>query len=492
MRTIPAALVATLCLAAWTPALSHEPQEAAAGSASPAPVQRHWLAGDHHVHSRFSVGYAASEDPAAPPTPVIAGDARYPIPTNAQMGLKNGLSWMVSTDHGGPHHSKVNQEQAYPELVRSRQEVPGLIQFYGMEFDTPGADHSSLIVPHTHHEHEVLFEIESRFSKREPWPADPTRDSEPNMLKALEHMKAIEAPPVVIANHPSRSAKGLGEYGLDTPLELRDWNDTAPQVAVGMEGAPGHQAGTLNLDGSQKPAGVRGAYRNAPTMGGFDQMTARLGGFWDSMLGEGRRWWVTSTSDSHRHYTDGGSDFWPGEYSKTYVLADRDYDDILDGIRHGRVFVTTGDLVSEVDVTAAPARGGKASAGIGGALSIRKGQDVRVTIRVRDPAGANHGGRTPDVARIDLIRSEITGPVADRSADANPNARVEKRFTAADWTRDGEVLTISYLVKGVTQPTYLRVRGTNGSELEPAADPAGENPWDDLWFYTNPVFLELH
>jgi len=26
-------------------------------------------------------------------------------------------------------------------------------------------------------------------------------------------------------------------------------------------------------------------------MGGFDQMTARLGGFWDSMLGEGRRWW---------------------------------------------------------------------------------------------------------------------------------------------------------------------------------------------------------
>ncbi|MDE0839955.1 MAG: hypothetical protein OSB41_13010, partial [Kiritimatiellae bacterium] len=34
-----------------------------------------------------------------------------------------------------------------------------------------------------------------------------------------------------------------------------------------------------------------------------------------------------------------------------------------------------------------------------------------------------------------------------------------------------------------------RVRGTNTKELEPTEDAAGENPWDDLWFYTNPVFV---
>ncbi len=45
-----------------------------------------------------------------------------------------------------------------------------------------------------------------------------------------------------------------------------------------------------------------GYYRNAGTLGGFDQFTAILGGFWDSMLGEGRRWWVTANSDSHVHY----------------------------------------------------------------------------------------------------------------------------------------------------------------------------------------------
>ena len=33
------------------------------------------------------------------------------------------------------------------------------------------------------------------------------------------------------------------------PAELRRWNETAPQVAVGMEGAPGHQASALEPDG---------------------------------------------------------------------------------------------------------------------------------------------------------------------------------------------------------------------------------------------------
>jgi hypothetical protein len=310
------------------------------------------------------------------------------------------------------------------------------------------------------------------------------------MLDALRHMRALPAPPVVIANHPSRSAKGVGVYGLDTPSELRDWNDTAPQVAVGMEGAPGHQAGALNKDGSNKPDGWRGSYDDYPTLGGFDQMTARLGGFWDSMLAEGRRWWVTSTSDSHRHYTNGGHDFWPGEYSKTYVKAARTYDDVLDGLRHGRVFVTLGDLVSELDVTA-QTTDGKVQADIGGTLKVARGSDVTVVIRLRDPAGRNFGGFSPEVARVDLIRSEITGPAADRKTDTNPRARVEKRFGPRDWVRDGEHLAMTLQLKNVTEPTYLRIRGTNGAELEPTVDPQGEDPWSDLWFYSNPVFIEV-
>ena len=103
--------------------------------------------------------------------------------------------------------------------------------------------------------------------------------------------------------------------------------------------APGPQAAAINPDGSVDSLGHRGAYSRHPTMGGFDQMTARLGGFWDSMLGEGRRWWVTANSDSHVNWREGGVDFWPGEYSKTYVFAEKNHDDILEGIRRGRVFV---------------------------------------------------------------------------------------------------------------------------------------------------------
>ncbi|WP_221930248.1 hypothetical protein [Gracilimonas mengyeensis] len=445
---------------------------------------RQWLAGDHHIHSRYSVGW---ERDSTPPAPIIGGDAIYPIPMNALMAKRYGLSWMVSTDHGGPNHSKVNLEMAYPELLSSRKAVPEVIQFYGMEFDTPGADHSSLIIPHTHDESEHLHDIESQFNKREPFPSDSTWDTEPRMLEALDYMKTLETKPVVIANHPSRSATGFREYGLYDPAEFRNWNDKAPEIAVGMAGAPGHQAATISADSSfrERP---RGGYGRFPTMGGFDQMTAKLGGFWDSMLGEGRRWWITANSDSHVHWKEGGSDFWPGEYSKTYVYAEKSHEDILDGIRSGRVFVTLGDLISELYLTA---EGGHHSADIGGSMHVERGDDIEITIRFKDPDSTNTWGDNPEVSRVDLIMGEIYGPVTDRDSDTNPTTEVIERFTEADWEVDGDFRVIRYTLAELNTSNYIRIRGTNSEELEPEEDPAGEDPWAELWFYSNPVFIEV-
>lgn len=446
---------------------------------------RSWIAGDHHIHSRYSVGWNRDTDP---PTPILGGDAIYPIAMNATMARHFGLSWMVATDHGGPNHSRVNLEQAYPELQLSRDVVPEVIQFYGMEFDTPGADHSSLIIPHSHDEARTLEEIEHGWAKHEAWPPDSLRDTEPKMIEALTFMRALDLPPVLIANHPSRSATDIGVYGLDHPAEFRGWNNTAPNVAVGMAAAPGHQAIAINPDGSIDPTGPRGAYSRAPTMGGFDQMTARLGGFWDSMLGEGRRWWVTANSDSHVNWREGGVDFWPGEYSKTYVHAEKNHDDILDGIRSGRVFVTTGDLVSELYVTASS---GNIQASIGGELEVAAGANVTVTVRVLDPDGTNSHGDNPSVARVDVIVGEVNGTLADPSQDTNPTTRILTRFTAAEWTRDGDYLTMSVTLGDVQGNQYVRVRGTNTDQLEPAPDPRGEDPWTDLWFYSNPIFVTI-
>jgi hypothetical protein len=479
------ALIGLLATAfAATGTLAHEPDG-----------QARWLAGDHHIHSRFSVGWDKKTDP---PTPILGADAAYPIPMNAIMARRFGLSWMVATDHGGPNHSKVSLEHAYPELLASRQAVPEVIQFFGMELNSPGADHSSVIVPHGADEARRLHDIEHMFDSKEAHPHDPARNDEARMIDALRHMDGLTHKPVVIANHPSRSATGLGEYGLDTPAELRGWNDAAPDVAIGMEGAPGHQAVAQSRPrfgassqaayiGDKRP---RGFYRHFPTMGGFDQMTARLGGFWDSMLGEGRRWWVTATSDSHVHWSDGGGDFWPGEYSKTYVFAAKTHDAVLAGLRAGHVFVTTGGLISGLSVAATvPGRDGAAN--IGGALKLRKGRDVLVTIRVTEPQSANANGDRPNVARVDLIRGEITGPARRASSDRNPTTRVEARFTAGQWRREGDDLVMSHVIRNLKRDSYIRVRGTNGAEAEPLPDPDGEDPWQDLWFYGNPLFLEI-
>jgi hypothetical protein len=286
---------------------------------------------------------------------------------------------------------------------------------------------------------------------------------------------------------------------LNEPRELRANNNNAPNVYRGMEGAPGHQAATLAPDGSQKrdasgePVGSRGAYnrQGAGTFGGFDQMTAIVGGLWDSMLGEGRRFWIVATSDSHAHYADTarpGSDFWPGEYQKTYVHAQRSYQGILDGLRSGRIFAVAGDLISELDVIASS---GNRTAVIGETLSAGPGQLVTLTVKFRDPDAKNVHGDNPRVARVDLIVGEVHGPSEDANVDRNPTTRVVSRFDDKQWTRSGDTYTITTKLPVTERNFYLRIRGTSTQEAEPPMDVAGESPWSDLWFYSNPIFVEV-
>ena len=458
--------------------------------------ERQWLAGDSHIHSHWSARYDTTKNP---PEPLIGADAQYATPINAHRARIHGLSWMVTTDHGGPNHSKLNLTRAYAELKASREMVPEVLQFYGMEMNMPAMDHHTLIIPNSPQEASMLYEIESRFDANEAWPVDPSRREEAQARRALEHMKSLPMLPLVFANHPSRSATGISIYGSNEPRELRANNNVAPEVFRGMEGAPGHQAGALAPDGSQKrdasgnPAGFRGGYSRAGahTLGGFDQMTAIVGGLWDSMLGEGRRFWIVATSDQHAHYTDTsrpGSDFYPGEYQKTYAHAQRSYSGVLDALRSGRIFAVAGDLISELDVHA---KAGSRTAGIGETLSAEKGQTIALTIRFRDPDTRNARGDNPRVSRVDLIVGDVQGVAADANVDRNPTTRVLARFVDKQWKRDGDRYSITTTLPQTERNVYLRVRGTNTQDLEPPMDIVGENPWSDLWFYSNPIFIEV-
>ncbi|WP_374297560.1 hypothetical protein [Sphingomonas sp.] len=165
-------------------------------AALPCPVmaeERRWLAGDHHVHSIYSAKYRDASAPGEhPPEPIIGGDSAHTILQNAEMAQRHGLDWMVSTDHGGPHHAQLAYDRAWPNVIVARQHVPGLLLFYGMEFDVPGGEHASFILPIEPGERAALRTIEAGFGKREAWPADPSRSTKPRMLEALG---AIEQPP---------------------------------------------------------------------------------------------------------------------------------------------------------------------------------------------------------------------------------------------------------------------------------------------------------
>ena len=234
------------------------------------------------------------------------------------------------------------------------------------------------------------------------------------MLAALEEMGAAELPPIVIANHPSRSGTSSKRYGRYEPAELRAWNDAAPNVAVGFAGAPGHQAVTLAPNGDVIPDRPRGAFVGQPTMGGFDPMTSRLGGLWDALLAEGRRWWITANSDSHVHYTEGGSDFWPGEYSKTWVYAAFDYNELLDALRSGRIFVATGDLVTGLALTLT-VDGAAREIWPGDTVKLREGTEFSLSITLTDPETPNAAGHHPSLSRLDVIIGNISGPVQNLS-----------------------------------------------------------------------------
>ncbi|TXH94432.1 MAG: phosphoesterase [Rheinheimera sp.] len=478
-----------------------------------APAQpKRWLAGDHHIHTHYSVKW---DNSVFPPRPIIGGDAKYSIPLNAQMASHYGLDWIVLTDHGGPNRAELALKQAYPELLASRRALPQILQFHGMEFDVPGnapgGRHASFIMPYRPdavvngsrpNEAEQLFSIERIYNGRQGVPPGPEKAEDSYMLKALEAMAKLPDPPLVLANHPARLAKGFRQYFKITPKQLRDWQDTAPGVMIGMTGAEGHQAATLNADGSPKLGGIRGEYPEHPTYGGYDQMTARLGGVWDSLLSEGRRFWVTGVSDSHGHYTDGWADFWPGQYAKTYVLADKNYDAIFAALKSGQIFVTTGDLIDELDLSVqVPSVGKSQTAKAGESLKVKAGSDVAVQIRFRVPAALNGNHERPQVARLDVIGGLVTGPAADRNNDRNsdeaPQTRVLQRFEQSAFGKvssdsNGVVYQLSYQLKNLQHSQYIRLRGTNQrGELEPNADTKGENPWSDLWFYSNPVFIEV-
>ncbi|MGY0064640.1 PHP domain-containing protein [Streptomyces sp. LZ34] len=475
-----------------------------------------WLAGDHHIHTQYS------------------SDAKYRVIDHVRQANAHGLDWMVITDHGSETHAKIGVEKVNPDIVAARDRIDDTLVFQGLEWNIPAAEHGTVFVHPGKNEVAVLKEFENSFdgSVKKTTAGTPANEALAiagvNFLAEQVQRRRVKDV-LFLANHPARK-------GIDSPHEIRAWRDAQPTIAVGMEGAPGHQA--AGLPAPNGPGGARGIYDNSPgadsypgyplesyrTWGGFDWMTATVGGLWDSLLAEGKPWWITANSDSHNVYADtavrgpnsdfdangryndpvygGGlnltdTDFWPGQYSRTHVgAASFSYQAVMDGIRAGRVWVDHGGLISGLN---ARLRSGGRAVTLGDALQVRRGGQVDLVVEISLANGPNWAQFVPKLARVDVIQGDVTGPVSDKDAFTTPDTKVVKSFEVNKST--GSV-RLTYSLGRVDKPVYVRLRGTDGNRTAvgprgAAVDPAGPamdvigdgDPWKDLWFYSNPMWV---
>ena len=385
---------------------------------------------------------------------------------------------------------------AYPAVLEQRARYTDKRILQGIEWHMPAHDHAGVSL--SSNAATGLAEFDYRFDSTDKSTAKPgwrkhnrTRGDSVYAAKWLASHYPTRS--YLIVNHPSR------KYNISA-RDLRDLNNAAPTVAFGFEGIPGRQ---------KLPA--RGAYefdfgsntKYARTYGGADYYAARVGGVWDSLLGEGRRFFMFADSDFH----DPSSDFWPGEYAKSYTWIDgASYAALIAGLRSGNSFSVTGGLVDQLEFVASS---GDATATMGQTLTVRPGSEVTVTVRFRVPT-TRTGPGVPQLDHLDLIRG-LTHAKSKVGSSAyfgktNATTKVIKRWTGSPWMGSGPEGTTFVVAHSfrVQHSSYVRLRGTNLGLDEPGQTDSGGNPlidkkdantasqaWDDCWLYANPVFIRV-
>ncbi|HEX6359362.1 PHP domain-containing protein [Actinophytocola sp.] len=489
-----------------------------------------YLVGDHHAHTVYS------------------HDAKYTFSQIASAAAGYGLDWIVFTEHSNFGHANAGGASAeHAEILKARTENRRLLIFQGLEWYIPGAEHCTVFSPPGPNEVDLLTRFELAYDGKllgytAGGPSDPnTPRNEAHAVAALRWLAEQRATGyvddvLVLANHPLR-------LGIDSPHELRAWRDAAPQIMIGMEGAPGAQGAAI--PGWRAPTSIRGEYENAPsanswpgypleayrTYGGFDWATATVGGLWDAMLAEGRLFTITTNSDVHRVVFDTwrngdwlpgqnfdntgrlpdpvnttepqpGSDFWPGQFSRTHVgVTKYGYRDVMAGLRAGRVWVDHGHLVDGLDVRLKRDDDTGRGVTLGGRLRVRRGERLTLTVTVTTSTRRNPYGDLPKLAHLDVIRGAVRRPAPDRDEWRAPDTRVVRTSDVSGRTG---TYTLRIPLGCVEESMYVRLRGSDGRRNGPGLlgatidphgptshEPGNGDPWLDTWCYTNPIFVDV-
>jgi len=454
---------------------------------------------------------------------------------------------LLGTPNGSNMWRWQNIEQVEYPILASRLPQYSKTLIEGLEWITPGHEHTDVAIisgqfptagatPNAN----AIAEFEYRFDRAD---ADliGQLDANGNQLWAGKdsvdntgtagHLKAVQGVAWLQAHYPVTS------YAIPTHTErqgpfdpanskgwnieqFRDFNNAGPTVAFGIE-SPGHmaQGGINGGSGSYTSTAVGGG-----TYGFQGVYTAKVGGLWDGLLGEGRNSFVYVSSDWHNRgvfpasAASTTSDFQPGEMTKLYTLqrAANSAQDVIDGMRSGNSYSVNGGLIgSDFKIVAKVGTGRGVT--MGQTLVVNPGDvityDVVLTLPPTNNSpysfnnplllqdGIQQPLNHPVLDHIDLITSKITGligpgaagyAVANAGGTAgaaivyNPNAVLAQHLplssgkvvsTAADGTK---TVLFRTTFTAPAYPFYIRARGTNIPSATPNVTDGSGNPLLDL------------
>lgn len=488
-------------------------------SANNAQTEGVWIKADFHTHTTMSDGDHSPDEVVIPAITkydldFIAlsehGGLWYRVNKEFQRiddkgnVLFDGKEYIPIRDSEASKHKNLSRtiqikENSFPEVLEFRKKYPNKLILQGLEWNIPGHDHGSIGI--IADDADAICNFHYIYDRNDIGYIDSsnlTKHSENLHANALLAIKYLDEnygdKAYFMVNHPSRKLAFKVE-------DFRDFHNASPNISIGFEAIPGHQ----------KSPGKRCEYQVIPgdsikydsrTFGGADYMLAKVGGLWDAMLGEGRKFWVFTNSDYHRTF----SDFYPGEYAVNYIYSEgNSYEDVVKGMKSGNVYIVQNKLITSLDFAVSS---NSKSATMGQTLKVDKNSKITVTIKFVSP-DREQFGKSLSIDHIDLICGDVTGLIEPASENySNPTntaARIEKQFNKDDFAVSGDWQIITYEMT-VDKPIYLRLRGTNNPVNTPNETDSLGNPLDDnlvgdnseekaltdIWFYSNPIFIEIN
>ena len=388
-----------------------------------------WLKADTHIHSKFADGTQSINEIAARATRY--GCNVIAITDNADRNLGAGSAAYLR------------------EIEDARQLHPGVKILAGLEWNVPPfnrTEQATVLFPPGEMEFLSLMDFKDRFDDYRL--AEHKPELAVKALKWLEDARsATDLQPIIFYHHPSLNPSTENEI----VQRMTDWQNVSDLV-VGLSGAPGKQAG-LNIGGYDS---------NNPTIDRWDPAVAKVGGAWDQLLQQKKNVWAArAPSDFQSHSVENGSDFWPGQFSETWLYSpDSTAAGAFKALAAGSFFGAHGHIVREVELSV-EAPGLERPAYPGEAISAVPATTVTVNLKGLVPE-KDWSGQANTIEAIELI---VVTPEGTRV--------ISKEIPFSN--------TFEFREQLIVHPAGMVVRARGRRKI-------ADKP--DLMFYTNPIRID--